>query len=317
MNARRSRPPHWSDAMNRLFILAAAWVACLMSGAAAAANAEGTLDKIRQSGEITLGYRETSMPFSYVDSKGQVVGYSHEIMMKVVDAIKRELHLPALRLNLVAITSQNRIPLVQKGAIDLECGSTTNNTERQKLVAFSNSLFVIGTRLMTHRESAIRDFKDLAGKVVVTNASSTSEQLLHKLNEEHRLGMKIVTVVDHGVDPLAVLQSGQAHAYMMDDAILYAVISEAWRPHEWLVTGTPQSYEAYGCMMRKGDTAFKKLVDDTIAKIMTSGQIEAIYRKWFLSPIPPKNTSLNFTMSDALKAAIANPNDNPAESYKK
>lgn len=309
MNARRSRPPHWSDAMNRLFILAAAWVACLLSGAAAAANAEGTLDKIRQSGEITLGYRETSMPFSYVDSKGQVVGYSHEIMMKVVDAIRRELRMPGLRINLVAITSQNRIPLVQKGAIDLECGSTTNNTERQKLVAFSNSLFVIGTRLMTHRESAIRDFKDLAGKVVVTNASSTSEQLLHKLNEEHKLGMKIVTVVDHGLDPLAVLQSGQAQAYMMDDAILYAVISEAWRPHEWLVTGTPQSYEAYGCMMRKGDTAFKKLVDDTIAKIMTSGQIEAIYRKWFLSPIPPKGISLNFPMSEAVARLYKNPND--------
>lgn len=295
------------------FIIAAALAASLFSVPAAAEDNAGTLAKIRKSGEITLGYRETSMPFSYVDPKGQVVGYSQDIMMKVVEAIKRELGMPGMKVNLVAITSQNRIPLMRNGAIDLECGSTTNNTERQKLVAFSNSLFVIGTRLMTHRESGIHDFGDLAEKIVVTNASSTSEQLLHKLNSEKKLGMKIMTVVDHGIDPLSVLQSGQAHAYMMDDALLYAVISEAWRPHEWIVTGTPQSYEAYGCMMRKDDPAFKKLVDDTIAGIMKSGQIEAIYRKWFLSPIPPKGVNLHFPMSEEVLKLYRNPNDKAYE----
>lgn len=292
--------------------------AALLTGVLAVPCAEaeeltGTLKKIRQSGSVTLGYRETSMPFSYVDPNGQVVGYSHDIMLKVVEAIKHELRMPSLNVSLMAITSQNRIPLVQNGTVDLECGSTTNNTERQKQVAFSNSLFVAGTRLMVRRDSGIKDFKDLAGKAVVTNASSTSEQLLQKLNAEKKLGMKIVTVVDHGANPLSVLQSGQAEAYMMDDALLYAVISEAWRPAEWIVTGTPQSYEAYGCMMRKGDPAFKRVVDGAIARLMTSGEITSIYRKWFQSPIPPKGINLNFPISEAVAKLYKNPNDKAFE----
>lgn len=269
----------------------------------------GTLKKIRQSGSITLGYRETSMPFSYVDPQGKVIGYSHDIMLKVVEAIKHELNMSSLNVSLMAITSQNRIPLVQNGTVDLECGSTTNTTERQKQVAFSNSLFVAGTRIMVRRDSGIKDFNDLAGRTVVTNASSTSEQLLQKLNAEKKLGMKIVTVVDHGINPLSVLQSGQAEAYMMDDALLYAVISEAWRPADWFVTGTPQSFEAYGCMMRKGDPAFKRVVDGAIARLMTSGEIMAIYHKWFQSPIPPKGINLNFPVSESVAKLYKNPND--------
>ena len=297
-------------------IIAAALVTGVFAISGTGAEAEelsGTLGKIRQSGWITLGYRESSMPFSYVDPSGQVVGYSHDFMLKVVEAIKRELQMPGLEVSLVAITAQNRIPLVQNGTIDLECGVTTNNIERQKLVAFSNSLFIATTRLMVRRASGIKDFDNLAGKTVVTKAASTSEQMLQKMNEEKKLGMKIVAAVDHGDDPLSILQSGQADAYMLDDALLYALINKAWRPSEWIVTGTPQSFEAYGCMMRKGDPAFKRVVDGTIARIMISGEAAAIYRKWFQSPIAPNGVNLNFPMSEAMSKLYKHPNDKAFE----
>jgi glutamate/aspartate transport system substrate-binding protein len=284
-------------------------LAAFVSLQAFAAEPAGTLKKIRDAGSISLGYREDSMPFSYLDGKGNVVGYSHEIMLKVAEAIKKELGLPRLDINLMPITSQNRIPLMLNRTIDLECGSTTNNSERQKQVAFSNTLFVIGTRLMTRRDAGIKDFRDLDGRNVVTIAGTTSEKLLHKLKEEKKIRMKIVTTVDHGPSPLTLLQTGQADAYMMDDALLYAVIAEAWRPQDWIVNGTPQSYEAYGCMMRKDDAAFKQVVDRTIAQIMTSGEAGKLYRKWFMSPIPPKGINLNFPMSEHVTRLYGNPND--------
>ena len=292
--------------------------AALMTGifAISAAGAEelgGTLGKIRQSGSITLGYRESSMPFSYVDPSGQVIGYSHDFISKVVEAIKRELQMPKLEVGLVAVTAQNRIPLVQNGTIDLECGVTTNNTERRKLIAFSNSLFIATTRLMVRRASGIKNFDDLAGKTVVTIAATTSEQLLQKMNAEKKMGMKIIATVEHNADPLSILQSGQAEAYMMDDVLLHALIGTAWRPSEWIVTGTPQSFEAYGCMMRKGDLAFKRVVDAAIARLMTSGEAAAIYRKWFLSPIPPNGINLNFPMNEATSKLYKHPNDKAFE----
>ena len=286
---------------------------CLGSGCAMAGELSGTLQKIKQSGSISLGYREGSMPFSYYDGKSQAVGYSHDIMLKIADAIKQELKLPKLDIRLLSITSQNRIPLTLNNTIDLECGSTTNNTERQKQVAFSNTLFVIGTRLMTRKDSGIKDFPDLAGKSVVTDAGTTSEALLRKMQDEKKMNMKIIVTVDHGIDPLTILQTGQAQAYMMDDALLYALISEAWRPNEWIVTGKPQSFEAYGCMMRKNDPEFKQLVDRTIARIMRSGEAEVLYKKWFMSPIPPKGINLNFPMSEDMIKLFKNPNDRAFE----
>ncbi len=293
-----------------LSVLLAAFLA---AGTVKGAELNGTLKKIKDSGSITLGYREASMPFSYYDGKGGAVGYSHDIMLKIADAIKQELKLPKLDLRLMSITSQNRIPLTLNNTLDLECGSTTNNTERQKQVAFSNTLFVIGTRLMTRKDSGIKDFSDLAGKNVVTDAGTTSERLLRKMKDEKKISMNIILTVDHGIDPLTVMQTGQAQAYMMDDALLYALITEAWRPSEWIVTGTPQSYEAYGCMMRKNDPDFKQLVDKTIANIMRSGEAEAIYRKWFMSPIPPKGINLNFPLSEDMAKLYKNPNDKAFE----
>jgi glutamate/aspartate transport system substrate-binding protein len=275
--------------------------------AAAQAN---TLQKIKETGSITLGHRESSIPFSYYDHNQQVVGYSQEMMLKVVDAIKAELAMPNLQVRMMPVTSQNRIPLVQNGTVALECGSTTNNSERARQVAFSNTIFVVGTRLMTKKDSGVQDFDQLAGRNVVTTAGTTSERLLRRLNEERKLGMNIISAKDHG-ESFLTLETGRAVAFMMDDALLYGELAKAKRPADWVVTGTPQSYEAYGCMMSRDDPAFKKVVDAAIAKTMASGEAEAIYNKWFLAAIPPKNINLGFPLSDAMKALFKEPNDRP------
>ncbi len=275
---------------------------------ATAEEPSGTLKKIKDSGVISLGHRESSIPFSYYDDKQRVVGYSHELALKVVDVVKQQLKLAKLDVKLTPVTSQNRISLVQNGTIDLECGSTTNNTERQQQVAFSNTIFIIGTRLLTRNNSGIKDFPDLAGKNVVTTAGTTSERLLRKMNEEKAMRMNIISAKDHG-ESFLTLQSGRAVAFMMDDALLYGERAKARRPNDWVVVGTPQSREAYGCMLRKDDAAFKRLVDATIARMQTSGEAARLYAKWFTGPIPPKGLNLNFPMSADMKALFQNPND--------
>ena len=294
--------------MKRTLIAASIAIATL----SAPAFADGTLDKIKASGAITLGHRESSIPFSYYNDQQQVIGYSHEIMLKVVDAIKAELKLAKLQVKLMPVTSANRITLVQNGTVDIECGSTTNNTERQKQVAFSNTFFVIGTKLMAKKDSGIKDFPDLAGKNVVTTAGTTSERLIRKMNEDKAMKMNIISAKDHG-ESFLTLETGRAVAFMMDDALLYGEIAKAKKPGDWLVTGTAQSKEAYGCMMRKDDPAFKKVVDGAIAKVQTSGEAEKIYSKWFMNPIPPKGLNLNMPISGEMKALHAAPNDKAFE----
>ena len=230
-------------------------------------------------------------------------------MLTAVEAVKKELKLPDLQVKLTPVTSQNRITLVQNGSIDLECGSTTNNLERQQQVAFSNTLFVIGTRLLTRKDSGIKDFPDLAGKNVVTTAGTTSERLIRKMNDEKKMGMNIISARDHG-ESFLTLQSGRAVAFMMDDALLAGEMAKARNARATgTSSGTPQSREAYGCMMRKDDPAFKKVVDDAIAKVMTSGEAEKLYKKWFQSPIPPKGPHLNLPLSDEQRTLFKNPND--------
>lgn len=293
--------------MKRSATLIAATTALALMVAAAPAFAD-TLKKIKDSGTITLGHRESSIPFSYYNDKQEVIGYSHELMMKVVDAIKADLKLKDLKVKLMPITSANRITLTQNGTIDMECGSTTNNKERQKQVAFSDTIFIIGTRLMTKKDSGIKDFPDLKGKNVVTTAGTTSERLLRKMNEEKKMGMNIISAKDHG-ESFLTLESGRAVAFMMDDALLFGERAKSKNPDEWVVVGTPQSKEAYGCMMRKDDPKFKKVVDDAIAKIETSGEAEKIYDKWFMKPIPPKGLNMNMPLSDEMKALFKAPND--------
>ncbi|AOI84064.1 MULTISPECIES: glutamate/aspartate ABC transporter substrate-binding protein [Burkholderia] len=284
-------------------------VAALCAFASGAhAQETGTLKKIKDTGVIALGHRESSIPFSYYDQNQQVVGYSREFQLKVVDAVKKKLNLPNLQVKNIPVTSQNRIPLVQNGTVDIECGSTTNNTERQQQAAFSDTIFVIGTRLMTKKDSGVKDFADLKGKTVVTTAGTTSERLLRKMNNDKQLGMNIISAKDHG-DSFNTLESGRAVAFMMDDALLAGERAKAKQPGEWVIVGTPQSEEAYGCMMRKGDTDFKKVVDDAISQVEKSGEAAKIYAKWFENPIPPKGLNLNFPLSDSMKKLYANPND--------
>ncbi|TXT40964.1 MAG: gltI [Comamonadaceae bacterium] len=278
---------------------------------AAPPELDGTLRKIASSGSIALGYHESTPPFTFRTADGKVMGYSYDFALKIAEAVKRELNLPALQIVQVPFTTQNRFPTIQNGSADLSCGATTNTLERQKIVAFSNTIFVAGSRLMTRKDSGIKDFTDLTGKNVVTFAASTSEKMLRKLNAEQNRRIHIVSTFDRGETPFSVLQASHADAYMMDDVLLYAAIHETWRPAEWTVTGTPQSFEAYGCILRKDDPAFKKVVDQEIARIMKSGEADAIYRKWLLSPIPPKGINFGLTMSDAMVDLFKNPNDKP------
>jgi glutamate/aspartate transport system substrate-binding protein len=295
-----------------LFAGVAVLASTLFSVPVFAQELTGTLKKIKETGTITLGHRESSIPFSYYDDKQQVIGYSQELMVKVVDAIKADLKLAKLDIKLMPVTSSNRITLVQNGTVDFECGSTTNNTERQKQVSFSNTIFIIGTRLMTKKDAGIKDFPDLAGKNVVTTAGTTSERLIRKMNEEKKMGMNIISAKDHG-EAFLTLETGRAVGFMMDDALLFGEMAKAKKASDWVVVGTPQSYEAYGCMLRKDDPAFKKLVDGALAKVMTSGEIDAIYTKWFQQPIPPKGLNLGFPLSDAMKTLYKTPNDKAFE----
>jgi glutamate/aspartate transport system substrate-binding protein len=285
--------------------------ALILATNAYAESRTGTLKKIADSGVISLGFHETTSPFTYSIGDGKPQGYSYDMALKITEAVKRELNLPKLQIKAVPVTTQNRFAMVQNGTADIMCGATTHTTERQKLAAFSTTIFVAGSRLMTRKDAGIKDFPDLVGKTVVTFARSTSEKILRKMNSEQNSRINIVTTFDRGDTPVSVLQAGQADAYMMDDVLLYATIHETWRPDEWVVTGKPQSFEAYGCILPKDDVDFKKLVDLEIARVMKSGEAESIYRKWLLSPIPPKNVNLGFPMSKEMSELFKNPNDKP------
>lgn len=278
--------------------------------AARAQDAGPTLQRIADTGTVRLGHRESSVPFSFYDTRQQVVGYSHELALRVLDQIKTELKLPALTLKLVPVTSQNRIPLVLNGTVDLECGSTSNTTERARQVAFSTSYFMISTRLMTRVGSPVRDFADLTGRRVVVTAGTTSERLLRTWNESRSARLQIIAARDHG-EAFHVLEDGQVDAFMMDDALLHGERAKARRPEDWVVTGTPMSHEAYGCMMRRNDPAFKAVVDRGLTRLMQSGEALKIYQRWFQKPIPPRGVNLNWPPSEALLALYRQPNDLP------
>jgi glutamate/aspartate transport system substrate-binding protein len=268
----------------------------------------GTLKKVKEAGFISVGHRESSIPFSYYDDKNQVVGYSQDLVMMVVDAVKKKLNLPNLEVKLIPVTSQNRIPLIQNGTVDIESGSTTNNLERQQQVSFSDTMFIIGTRLLVKKDSGIKDFADLKGKNVVVTAGTTSERIIREMNEKDKMGMNIISAKDHG-ESFLTLQSGRVVAFMLDDALLAGERAKARKPEDWVIVGTPQSKEAYGMMIRKGDDEFKKLVDETIAQAETSGEAAKLYQKWFQSPIPPKGLNLDLVLSDDMKELFKNPND--------
>lgn len=296
--------------MIRKGLLALAAALCLHAPFLFADPAAVTLDIIAKRGSIRLGHRLSSIPFSYVDDTDKVMGYSHDLAMHIVDAIRGTLDQPDLRVNLVPITSGNRFRLLRKGEIDIECGSTTHNTARAREVAFSTTIFIIGTRLLTRRDSGISDFSDLDGRRVVTTAGTTSERLLRQMKEARQIDLTLITARDHG-ESFLTAETGRADAFMLDDALLYGERAQSARPDDWIVTGTPRSFEAYGCMMRKGDARLKALVDSTLRQLMASGEAERIYDRWFRAPIPPNALNLNFPLSESMRALFREPNDKP------
>jgi glutamate/aspartate transport system substrate-binding protein len=267
-----------------------------------------TLQKIKESSTVVIGHRDASIPFSYLDDKQQPIGYSMDICMQVVEAIKAEIRMPNLQVKMNPVTSATRIPLMQNGTIDLECGSTTNNLERQKQVAFAITTFVTANRLMAKKASNIKRLDDMKGKTIVSTSGTTNIKQITELNAQRNLGMNILTAKDHA-EAFLMVETGRAVAFAMDDILLYSLVASSKKPEDFMITSEALSVEPYGIMLRKDDAAFKKVVDNAIIGLFKSGDINQLYSKWFLSPIPPKNITLNVAMSDALKKAIANPTD--------
>jgi glutamate/aspartate transport system substrate-binding protein len=291
--------------MMRGAVLAAAWM-CIST--AYAEELTGTLKKVHDSGTITLGTRESSIPFSYLDASDNTVGYSQEIALKIVEAVKQKVGMPDLKVRTTRITSQNRIPLLQNGAIDFECGSTTNSAARHSQAAFSNSFFQYGIRVLTRRNSGVKDYADLAGKTVSTTAGTSDERLLRKMNEDQQMHMTILSARDHA-EGFQHVVSGRAVAFVMDEPLLYGERAKQKRPQEYVVTGTSPVSETYACMLRRDDRQFKALVDETIARMQTSGEMAKLYAKWFTQPIPPNGVNLDYPLSQEMKALFAHPND--------
>ena len=283
----------------------------LALAAPAFAQTPGTLDKVKQSGAITLAYRESSIPFSYLDDKAQPVGFGHEICLKIVDEVKKATGRSDLKVNLQAVTSANRIPLLQNGTIDIECGSTTNNSTRGKQVQFAINYFYTGTKFLVKTGTTVKTIDDLKGKTIVSTTGTTNFQILRTLNEEKKLGMELLGAKDHAESALMV-QTGRAVAFGMDDILLYGLRASAQNPAELAVVGDAIQVEPYAIMLRLDDPAFKKLVDGTLAGLMKSGEFAKLYTKWFQSPIPPKGINLNAPMSPELVENLKALSDKPA-----
>jgi glutamate/aspartate transport system substrate-binding protein len=286
-------------------------LACVvgLGGQAAAQDTSGTLAKIKRTGTIMLGVRDGSIPFSYLDDQQQYQGYSVDLCGKIVEALQQHLGM-AVKVVMNPVTSANRIPLMANGTIDLECGSTTNNAERQKQVAFAPTMFVIGSRLLTKKSANINSLADMRGKTLVATAGTTTLKQMTMLNAERKLGMTIVVGKDHP-ESFLMMETGRAAAQANDDILLASQVASARNPGDFVIGKEALSVEPYGIMMRRGDPAFKAVVDAALVRFYQSAEFPQLYRKWFQSPIPPKGINLNFPMPEQLKAVIAKPTDSP------
>ena len=262
----------------------------------------GTLKKIKDTGTITLGVRETSIPFSYLDDKQQAIGYSIDLCMAVVEEVKKELMMPTLVVKTNPVTSQTRIPLMSNGTIDMECGSTTNNLTRQKQVAFAPITFVTGTKLLVKKSSKIKSYKDLKGKTVVVTQGTTNERTIKALSDTEKLDIKFLNAKDHAESFLTV-ESGRAAAFSMDDVLLYGLIAKAKKPKDFDVIGDYLSYDPYGIMFRKNDADFAIVANRALSNLMRTGEINKIYDKWFIGKLPSGET-IGMPMSPLLKVGF-------------
>ncbi|MET0321885.1 MAG: amino acid ABC transporter substrate-binding protein [Duganella sp.] len=287
----------------------AAMVLAALANSSLAQDA-GTLAKIQRTHTITLGVRDGSIPFSFLDDRQQYQGYSIDLCMKIVAAVQKKLNTSGLKVVTNPVTAANRIPLMANGTIDLECGSTTNNAERQKQVAFAPTMFVIANRLLTKKSSNIRTLDDMRGKTLVATAGTTTHKQMTMLNAERKLGMTILVGKDHP-ESFLMLETGRAVAEANDDILLAGQVATARNPDQYVIGSEALSVEPYGIMLRRGDPAFKAVVDAALAEVYRSDEFPKIYARWFTSPIPPKGINLKFPMSAPLKAAIARPTDSP------
>ena len=287
--------------MKRTLVLLAALAVALP-----AAAQEGTLKKIKDSGAITIGHRDASLPFSYYDDKQRPIGYAMDLCAKIVDAVKAELKMPNLKTNYQLVTSANRIPLMANGTIDLECGSTTNNVARQEQVWFTITHFVTANRWAYKKSAKLAKLADLKGKTIVSTAGTTNIKGMTEINAAKNLGMNILSANGHA-ESFQMVETGRAAAFAMDDILLASLVAQARTPADYAISAEATSVEPYGIMLRKDDKAFKALADKAMTAVYKSGQINAIYSKWFQKPVPPKNINLNLPMSAAFKKVVANP----------
>src|ERR1700675_1325637 len=280
----------------RLTIMASAIAAVsVLTVPASAQQLTGTLAKIKEAGTITLGHRESSVPFSYYDDNQKVIGYAMDLCYKIVDAVKSELKLDKLEVKLNPVTSATRIPLIANGTVDMECGSTTNNLERQQQVSFVMTTFVTANRLMSKAKNKVVNLEDLKGKTLVSTSGTSNLKQVTELNGTKNLGINIVTAADHPA-AFQMVESDRAAAFAMDDILLYSLVAQSKNPADYFISSVQLSTEPYGIIVRRGDPDFKKVADGAIVAVMKSGEINKIYAKWFLSPIPPKNGNLNVPM---------------------
>jgi glutamate/aspartate transport system substrate-binding protein len=270
-----------------------------------------TLDKVKGSGSIAVAYRESSIPFSYLDDKAQPTGFGWEICMRIVDEVRKATGRADLKVTTQAVTSANRIPLLVNGTIDIECGSTTNNSDRAKQVAFATNYFYTGTRLLVKAGSPIKGVADLKGRKVVSTTGTTNFRIMRALNEERNLGFDLIGAKDHAESQL-VVASGRADAFAMDDILLYGLAASSANPREWAVVGESIQVEPYAIMLRKDDPTFKALVDGVLARLMDSGEFERLYTRWFQQPIPPRGVNLNAPMPQELRDNLKAKSDKPA-----
>jgi ABC-type amino acid transport substrate-binding protein len=276
------------------------------------AHAQGMLDQIRSSQAITIAHRDTSIPFSYLDADQKPVGYAMDLCLKVVDALKRELKLPALKINYLSVTSATRIPSIAQGKAAMECGSTTNTAERRKQVDYTIAHFISSARFLVRNDSGIVKLEDLQGRSVVSTKGSTNIKTLERINAERALNMKVLEAADHG-EAFGMVAQKKADAFAMDDVLLFGLRANSAQPEAFTVIGKPMTIEPYAIMLPKGDAAFKKLVDTEIRRIIVSGEINAMYRKWFEQPIPPKGINLNLPMPYMLRDSFKFPSDKVAD----
>jgi glutamate/aspartate transport system substrate-binding protein len=282
----------------------------------AVAQDSGTLKKLRDSGRIVMGVRESSSPLSYTLGGGQYTGFHVEMCQRIIDSIKTQLKLPKLEIQYSPVTSQNRIPLMENGTIDIECGSTTNNAARQKQVDFAPTTYITEVRMAVKANSGITSNNQLNGRTIATTTGTTSVQHLRKHQRAKGVDFKEIYGKDHA-DSFLLLDSGRADAFVMDDNILAGLIATSKNPSDFKIVGEVLSVEPIAIMMRREDPAFKKMVDEAVRGLIKGSEYQKLYDKWFLSPIPPRNTSVNLPTGETLKAALKDPNDKPMEAYNK